>query len=142
MFWESKVDAKEFARLQEDVSSLTAEKLALEARLEDESSTIENFALTEQTYKKQITSLKNQLKTVMDAKDAEVLATKNTVTKQINSVLASIGVNTFATETFSVSTDTSDMEALNTFNGLTGQEKTEFYGKNKAKISRALLKKT
>ena len=121
-------NSNQIEELNKQLSAVQAEKLTLETRLDDLENTIHTLAQKEQNYKKQIKT--------HEVKLAEVMSSVN---KKVNIALASMGVNTFAAETFAVGSVKSDNELLAQFNTLAGTEKTAFYQKNKAAISRALL---
>lgn len=143
MFWNRTDYKAEVEQLTKEMANLTAHNAALQKQVEEAKEAMESSANEHAGYKKQIASLKKSNEEFIAIKDIEIAQLKESVNKRINSALAVIGVSTFANESFMVNnTDVSDMECLNTFNSLAGQEKTEYYNKNKAKITRALLQKS
>ena len=147
MFWNKRTES-DFLALESEVTDLKADKIRLEALIEESTDDSESF-ISEKTklvqelndYKKQISNLKEIHRAELGAHQLELEKANLTVNRKINSALASIGVNTFAIENFSVDSTLSDKETLNKFNALEGNEKTEYYRVNKYKISRALLNK-
>jgi hypothetical protein len=122
--------------LQKELADVSREKHSLATQYEEAQNTIESFADVKFNYERTIKDLQakyNEEKANID---------KN-INRRVNAQLASIGVGTFAIENLiGESQSTTDIEALHKFNALSGQEKTDFYNKNKDKITRALLKKT
>lgn len=142
MFWNTFDYKAEAEKLRKDLASISAAKVALEQELKEARESIESSTHEYLGYKEQIKNHKKVLDEQKAMHEAALLAAQTSINKKINTSLASIGVNTFACENFSVNNEPSDTECLNTFNGLTGQAKTEFYNRNKAKITRALLPKS
>lgn len=125
--------------LTKEMSDISLERDKLISHLEEarniiESADSEKKALSKKNseYKKEIEVLKVQHKIDLDHKEKSIY-------HKVNTTLASMGVDTFANEYFSDNKPITDIEIINTFNSLTGHEKTEFYNKNKAAITRALL---
>lgn len=142
MFWNTSDYKAEADKLAKQLASVSASRLALEKELAELREGMESAAHEYLGYKEQIKSHKQALEDQKATYEAALLAAQAQVNKKVNYSLASIGVNTFANESFSVKNEPSDTECLNTFNALNGQEKTEYYNKNKAKITRALLPKS
>lgn len=140
MFGPNKVDYKaQVERLSLDVTALTADKLALEKRLEEAQDIIESAAIAKATLEAQVADHNDMLATIKQAHNKEIKNLESSINRKLVNTLASVGVHTFASETFSVSKDTTDLECYQKFQSLEGQAKTEYYSKHKAQITRALL---
>lgn len=141
MFWEKPNYEKEIRSLKKELADKDLEFTKLSSKLEEAQDDVENAYSMHQSLLDEFNSVKTKLTGIETKHNSELENTKKSVNKQVNSILASIGVTNFADESFSVDSDKTDSETLQMFNNLSGTEKTEFYSKNKAKITRALLKK-
>ena len=137
---------EQVTELEDQVDILISEKLILQQKLEDAVDITHTFADKEKKYQKQLLDSQLQLNKVKgtitnlsEAHKVELKAIETSVNRKINAALASIGVQRFASEQFTVPSNQSDLECYNTFMNLTGNEKTEYYRKNKDKIARVQL---
>jgi hypothetical protein len=87
----------------------------------------------EQNLEKMAKDYDNKVKALQEA----LKATELSVNQKVNEALTCIGVSTFPNETI-VAPSTSPTEKLETFQSLSGVERSEYYTKNKADITRAL----
>jgi hypothetical protein len=143
MFWETKQDYKlQVTELTKQLEAKDLDYNKLLQRYNDTLDSVESAALEKSEVAKQLNDHKQALADADTKHAAELEAVKTSVARKINSTLASIGVTMFANENFSASPEISDQQALVEFTNLKGQEKTEYYNKNKAKITRALLPKS
>jgi hypothetical protein len=128
----SEIDNSLKFKFEEDIRALSLENVKLKERLDDAEASLEAFGIEKQ-------KLASELLASEDAHKVEIETLSNSITKKVNMTLASIGVDVFATENFSVDHNLTDRDALNTFKSLEGNAKTEYYKQNKDKITRALL---
>ena len=140
MFWNKRTES-DFLALESEVSDLKGEKIRLEALLDESTNDSESFISEKVKLVQELDSNKKEISNLKQIHSREMEKANVTVNRKINSALASMGVNVFAIENFSVDSSVSEKEILNKFNSLLGDEKTEYYRVNKDKISRALLSK-
>ena len=133
------VNKEAYEQLTNKLSQAELANLQLSNQLEEASSIIEQFASKEENYKKQISSINQQLTNLKANHLAELKKIENSVNKKVNSTLASIGVKQFANETFLAAPNQTDKQIYEKFMSLSGTEQTEYYKLNKVAIARALL---
>lgn len=136
-----KSDKTRVTELESEIKTLASSRDEMFAQLETFKSEVESFADVKRTLNKKISEYKSEIENMKQMHDTELKCMETSVNRKINAALSSIGVSAFASEIIKSDKDQSDVEALRVFNSLSGQEKTDFYNKNKAKISRALLSK-
>lgn len=124
--------------LHKELNSALAINTAFKKEIEQYKGEIESFAEVKKDLTKKITAQKSELDGIKSKHQDEMVKLENSVNRRVNSSLASIGVNQFAPELIQENSK-SDGEILAKFNSLSGNEKTEFYNKYKAAITRALL---
>lgn len=136
----SKELKSKFDSLTKEMNDISAENVSLRNKLDESFGVIENFneekkALTKKNaeYRKEIESLKLR-------NEQKLTEVSSTVDRKINEFLATIGVTEFAAESFSNNNSANDAAIFEQFNRLVGNDRTEFYNKNKAQITRVLLK--
>lgn len=139
MFWNNTDYKAKAEELTKQLATISAAKVELEQKLEEAKESMESSAHEYSGYKKQISAYKKSLEELKEIHAAELKAMQTSINKKINDSLASVGVCMFANDNVSVINEPSDASCLTQFNALSGNEKTEYYNKNKAKITRALL---
>lgn len=93
------------------------------------------LAETNSKYAQDMEALKKEYAAQLEAKDAEIVAAKNSANKVAAEKLAAIGI---PEETIKpTATSKSDGEILKAFENLNGPEKAKFYNENKEAILRA-----
>lgn len=133
-------------------SSLQVRVDELEQEAETYNSTIRTLMEENESYKRTIASFVG-VKTSYEAekdkmtqeheKKVKVLEdtlkkTELSVNQKVNEALTSIGVTTFPAENMILGDSKSPAELMETFNSLTGVEKSTFYQKHKIELSKAL----
>ena len=133
-------------------SSLQVRVDELEQQAETYSSTISTLMEENDSYKRTIASFMNvkasyeaDKEKMMKEHNAKVKVLEDTLRKtelsvnqKVNESLTRIGVTTFPAENMILGDSKSPSELMETFNSLTGVEKSQFYQKHKAQLSQAL----
>jgi seryl-tRNA synthetase len=133
-------------------SNLQAEITTLQEQLEDSNDRITTLAQENNSYKQTIASFMNvkasyeaEKEKMMKEHAAKVkvledklVKTEKSVNQKVNEALTCIGVTTFPAENTILGNSKSPAELMETFNSLSGTEKTQFYQKHKAGLSQAL----
>lgn len=139
--FEPKVSKEQFDLVSKDLSTATSLNMLLEAKLEEAKNTIETLSAKHIKSSKLAKQHENILEQLKSQHELELTTVKNSLNKQINQSLASIGVNQFAAEIYSGESLKSDKELLTQFNSLPKEKQSEFYQQHKAALSRAVLSK-
>lgn len=139
MFGNSKELQSSIDSLKKELMDVTSDREKLFLRLEEAQNIIESFENEKKAFLKKNNEYKKEIDFLRVEHKANLDKLEKSVHYRVNTALASMGVDTFVTENFSEKTPHTDIEKLNTFNSLSGHEKTEYYQKNKAEITRALL---
>jgi hypothetical protein len=140
--FEPKVSKEQFDLVSKDLSIATSLNMQLEAKLEEAKNTIETLSTKHVKTGELVKQHKLVLEQLKTQHELELNSVKNSLNKQINQSLASIGVNQFAAEIYSGESQKSDKELLTQFNSLPKEKQSEFYQQHKAALSRAVLSKT
>jgi hypothetical protein len=139
----TKIAKEEYDQVNSALAEANLLNTRLEARLEEAKTTIENLGIEKAKHLKTAKQHQAELDKINTSHATELLALNTKVSRQVNQTLASIGVNTFASETIYLEkAQTTDQELLRQFTSLPQELKSEFYQANKAALSRAVLAKS
>lgn len=133
-------------------TSLQAEIQSLQKQVDDSNDRIETLMEENSSYKRTISSFmdvrasyeveKEKMAKEHEAKvrllEDTLKLTELSVNQRVNESLTRIGVTTFPAENTILGDSKSPAELMETFNSLSGVEKTQFYQKHKAELSKAL----
>jgi predicted nuclease with TOPRIM domain len=129
-----------FDSLTKELSDLSAENISLRNKLDDSMSIMETFDAEKKAIHKKNAEYKKEIEALKNSNKQNIETVSLSVNRKINEFLATIGVTEFAAESFTNNSSVNDEQVYNKFQSLSGNERTEFYNKNKAQITRVLLK--
>lgn len=124
--------------MQELISELQDTNTSLKKELEDSHRTISGFVDVKATYEASMEKMKVEYNTRVKALEGTLSETEKSVNAKVNEALAGIGITTFPSENIMVGSSKSPTEIMETFNSLSGIEKTEFFRKHREEINKAL----
>ena len=123
---------EKYSEVNQQVTTLTNTISLLNKELDEYKDMVEDLnssnELAKVSAQAEILELKQQIRN-----------TQNSVNAKVNSVLASVGVKSFALETISIQPTMTPQSALSKFTSLVGSEKAEFFKNNKDLITQGLL---
>ena len=128
---------KELAALTEYNQQLNTELLTLREENANYKRTISAFVGVKSGFEAELDKSKKAFKQQVEELTKTVEVERASVAKKVNKALADIGVKEFAAEEITNS-DTSGKSIYNTFTSLNGAEKTEYFKKNEAALSKML----
>jgi len=149
MFLNSTKYLKEISALQENIAEKDEAIVKLKEEMADYRQTISAFPGVKQEYEskvsilntdfnKQMETLKNDYETRITSLNDENKRIKESVATQVNSELATLGIpHTEAPSEEKISGESNPIEYLTQLNNLKGNERTEYWIKNKSKIEQA-----
>ena len=123
---------EKYSEVNQQVTTLTNTISLLNKELDEYKDMVEDLnssnELAKVSAQAEILELKQQIRN-----------TQNSVNAKVNSVLASVGVKSFALETISIQPTMTPQSALSKFTSLVGSDKAEFFKNNKDLITQGLL---
>jgi predicted ATP-dependent protease len=123
--------------LQEQNEELSSRLQQLNEECANYKRTISSFVGVKTGYENDLTNLKKAHAKELNSLKEEIQAENLSVAKRVNKALADIGVKEFASEEVSDNTNT-EKSVYDKFMSLSGAEKTEFFQKNEATLTRML----
>jgi hypothetical protein len=143
MFGSTKELQSNIDSLKKELTDVTLDKEKLFSRLEEAQNIIESLGLSLENDKKSILKKNSEYKKEVDVlkiqHKSDLEKIEKSVYHKVNTTLASMGVDVFVPEYFSDNKPDTDHQILSVFQSLSGNEKTEYYNKNKDAITRSLL---
>lgn len=138
MFGNKELEVK-LESLNKEINDLNADNLRCRKRINEMENIVESFDIEKKALHKKNADYKKEIEVLKVQHEVDLGKVEKGIYHKVNATLASMGVDAFATEYFSEKKPDTDIQIMNTFNSLSGNEKTEFYNKNKAAITRVLL---
>lgn len=129
----------ELEALEQQLFALVSERDTLKSKLESTINATHTFAEKEMSYQRKLNDSQKKLDNTVASHKLELRKVEDSVNRKVNATLASIGVQQFAAEQFSVPVNQTDLEVFHTFMNLPDDQKSEYYKKHKDQIIRVKL---
>lgn len=139
MFGSTKELQSNIDSLKKELTDVTLDKEKLFSRLEEAQNIIESFEIEKKAILKKNSEYKKEVDVLKIQHKSDLEKIEKSVYHKVNTTLASMGVDVFVPEYFSDNKPDTDHQILSVFQSLSGNEKTEYYNKNKDAITRSLL---
>lgn len=139
MFGSTKELQSNIDSLKKELTDVTLDKEKLFSRLEEAQNIIESFEIEKKSILKKNSEYKKEVDVLKIQHKSDLEKIEKSVYHKVNTTLASMGVDVFVPEYFSDNKPDTDHQILSVFQSLSGNEKTEYYNKNKDAITRSLL---